>query len=128
MNANPAFTRQFPQTNGAHDLKSLLERMPRQGKTYVYGVSYGTGLVLRTLALGAPEIDGVILDSLVPLQEDRAGRGGEADSHARVLPARKKRACCFPAASRGIWSARRCRPTDATACSRACLDACRRRS
>lgn len=68
--AHPAFARQFSQTNAAHDLKRLLERAPRQGKTFLYGVSYGTQLVLRTLALGAGNIDGVILDSLVSLQDD----------------------------------------------------------
>ena len=70
LNAKPAFARQFSLTNGAHDLKLLLERAPRQGKTYVYGVSYGTQLVLRAVALGASNIDGVVLDSLVPLQDD----------------------------------------------------------
>ena len=54
--------------------------MPRQGKTFVYGVSYGTQLVLRTLALGAPNIDGVILDSLVSLQDDE-----QADLSRRSL-------------------------------------------
>lgn len=70
LNANPSYARQFSQTNAAHDLKLLLERVPTTGKTYVYGVSYGTQLVLRTVALGAAKIDGVVLDSLVPLQDD----------------------------------------------------------
>lgn len=70
LNANPAYARQFSQTNAAHDLKLLLERVPTKGKTYVYGVSYGTQLVLRTVALGAAHIDGVVLDSLVSLQDD----------------------------------------------------------
>jgi pimeloyl-ACP methyl ester carboxylesterase len=70
LNANPAYARQFSQTNAAYDLHTLLARAPRQGKTFVYGVSYGTQLVLRTVALGTPGIDGVILDSLVPLQDD----------------------------------------------------------
>lgn len=70
LRANPAYARQFSQTNAAHDLKLLLERMPHTGKTFVYGVSYGTQLVLRTVALGAAKIDGVVLDSLVPLQDD----------------------------------------------------------
>ncbi|MFC4933382.1 alpha/beta hydrolase [Massilia sp. GCM10023247] len=70
LNADPARTRRFSQTNAAHDLKHLLERRRGKGKTYVYGVSYGTQLVLRTLALGARDIDGVILDSLVSLQDD----------------------------------------------------------
>lgn len=70
LNAEPARTRQFTLTNAAYDLQLLLARTPRQGKTFVYGVSYGTQLVLRTLALGAPGVDGVMLDSLVPLQDD----------------------------------------------------------
>jgi pimeloyl-ACP methyl ester carboxylesterase len=70
LNARPAYSRQFSQTNAAHDLKRLLARVPHAGKTYIYAVSYGTQLVLRTLALGVPGVDGVILDSLVPLQDD----------------------------------------------------------
>ena len=70
LQANPAYTRQFSQTNAAYDLHTLLARAPRAGKTFVYGVSYGTQLVLRTVALGTPGIDGIILDSLVPLQDD----------------------------------------------------------
>ncbi|MGF6274792.1 pimeloyl-ACP methyl ester carboxylesterase [Massilia sp. UYP11] len=69
LNRHPAYTRQFSLTNAAHDLKLLLERTPRHGKTYLYGVSYGTQLVLRTVALGAA-VDGLVLDSLVPLQDD----------------------------------------------------------
>ena len=72
LNENPAYARQFSQTNAAHDLKRLISshRGTGQGQTWVYGVSYGTQLVLRTLALGAEHIDGVVLDSLVPLQDD----------------------------------------------------------
>lgn len=80
LNARPALAQQFSQTEAAYDLKTLLARAPRRGKTFVYGVSYGTGLVLRTLALGAPRIDGVILDSLVPLADD-----GKADLSRRSL-------------------------------------------
>lgn len=89
LNANPAYTRQFSETNAAHDLKRLLERTPRKGKTYVYGVSYGTQLVLRTVALGAKNIDGIILDSLVPLQDeetaDLSRRSLVADAVGRQL-------------------------------------------
>lgn len=70
LNAHPGYTRQFSQTNGAHDLKLLLERTPAKGKTYLYGVSYGTQLVLRTVAVGAKGIEGIVLDSLVSLQDD----------------------------------------------------------
>lgn len=101
LNQHPDHTRQFSQTNAAHDLKLLMARTPRQGKTYLYGVSYGTQLVLRTVALGA-SVDGVVLDSLVPLQDDdradlsrhslsadRAGRALLADcDHSRACSAR----------------------------------------
>ena len=80
LNAHPVHARRFSQTNAAYDLQRLLARTPRAGKTYVYGVSYGTQLLLRTLALGAPGIDGVILDSLVPLQDD-----AQADLSRRSL-------------------------------------------
>ena len=80
LNAHPVHARRFSQTNAARDLQRLLARTPRAGKTYVYGVSYGTQLVLRTLALGVPAVDGVILDSLVPLQDD-----AQADLSQRSL-------------------------------------------
>ena len=96
LNQHPSHTRQFSQTNAAHDLKLLLERTPSKGKTYVYGVSYGTQLVLRTVALGA-RADGLVPDSLVPMQDDatadlsrrslvtdRVGRGLLADCERRV--------------------------------------------
>jgi len=69
LNGHPVYARQFSQTNAAHDLKGLIERTPHQGKTYLYGTSYGTQLVLRTVAMGV-KVDGVVLDSLVPLQDD----------------------------------------------------------
>ncbi|MNM85822.1 Alpha/beta hydrolase family protein [compost metagenome] len=56
----------------ARDLKALIEG--EQGKkkppVYVYSVSYGTQLVLRTLQLGPLPVQGVIFDSLVPPQTD----------------------------------------------------------
>ncbi|WP_312518847.1 alpha/beta fold hydrolase [Massilia sp.] len=99
LNANPAGARRFSQTNAAYDLKLLLERTARSGKTYVYGVSYGTHLVLRTVALGAQGIDGVVLDSLVPLQDDETAdlsrRSLVADAVGRGYLARcdASRAC-----------------------------------
>ncbi len=59
---------QFTITNAAHDLKRLIEAVPDKKPVYLYGVSYGTQLVLRTLSLGNPAVRGVILDSLVPPQ------------------------------------------------------------
>ena len=99
LNANPATARQFSLTNAAHDLKLLLERTPHVGKTYVYGVSYGTQLVLRSVAIGAPKIDALVLDSLVPLQDDESAdlsrRSSVADAVGREVLARcdASRAC-----------------------------------
>lgn len=68
LNAQAERTRSFTISNAAHDLRLLMTRLDGPGRRYLYGVSYGTQLVLRTLTLGAPEhVDGVILDSLVPL-------------------------------------------------------------
>ena len=64
---------EFSITNAAHDLRQLILRFHDGGPTYVYGVSYGTQLVLRMLQLGEISLNGVILDSLVPLQTDAAG-------------------------------------------------------
>jgi pimeloyl-ACP methyl ester carboxylesterase len=57
----------FTITNAARDLTALMDRYGANTPTYLYGVSYGTQLVLRTLAVSPPRrLDGVILDSLVP--------------------------------------------------------------
>lgn len=71
LNAQADRTKAFSITNAARDLDLLMARLDTGGRTYLYGVSYGTQLVLRLLVLGArPEVDGVILDSLVPLESD----------------------------------------------------------
>ncbi|PMQ15103.1 alpha/beta fold hydrolase [Janthinobacterium sp. AD80] len=76
INAMPAYAAQFSITTAARDLKALIEgertatRQLRQPPVYLYGVSYGTQLVLRTLQLGPLPVQGVILDSLVPPQTD----------------------------------------------------------
>lgn len=66
INAQPQLAAQFSITTAARDLKLLIEREHSKGPVYLYGVSYGTQLVLRTLQLGRLELAGVILDSLVP--------------------------------------------------------------
>ncbi|MEX0144115.1 alpha/beta fold hydrolase [Massilia sp. LMS1-1-1.1] len=72
INLVPEYAGQFSITMAARDLKGLIEG--EQGKkkppVYVYSVSYGTQLVLRTLQLGPLPVQGVILDSLVPPQTD----------------------------------------------------------
>ncbi|MFZ6800750.1 alpha/beta fold hydrolase [Undibacterium sp. Di24W] len=61
-------TMQFSITNAAHDLSALIQQNPSTKPVYVYGVSYGTQLVLRLFEFGPLPIKGIILDSLVPLQ------------------------------------------------------------
>lgn len=72
INLMPEYAGQFSITMAARDLKALIEG--EQGKkkppVYVYSVSYGTQLVLRTLQLGPLPVQGVIFDSLVPPQTD----------------------------------------------------------
>lgn len=60
----------FTITNAARDLSALMDRYAEDRPTLLYGVSYGTQLVLRTLAVAPPKrVDGVILDSLVPPED-----------------------------------------------------------
>lgn len=68
LNAHPERARQFSITNAAHDLKLLIGRNRGAPPVFVYGVSYGTQLVLRALQVGDLGVDGVVLDSLVPLE------------------------------------------------------------
>ena len=71
MYADPARTTAFSTTQAAQDLAALLARHHGDGEVLVYGVSYGTQLVLRMLQItpapvaGRP-LNGVILDGLVP--------------------------------------------------------------
>ncbi|MEO1044307.1 MAG: alpha/beta hydrolase [Pseudomonadota bacterium] len=71
LNANAARTKAFTISNAAHDLRLLMARHDNGQKRYLYGVSYGTQLVLRTLAIAPPDnLDGVILDSVIPPEDD----------------------------------------------------------
>lgn len=75
INLVPEYAGQFSITMAARDLKALIEgergkSKRKQPPVYVYSVSYGTQLVLRTLQLGPLPVQGVILDSLVPPQTD----------------------------------------------------------
>ncbi|PJC99839.1 alpha/beta hydrolase [Janthinobacterium sp. BJB1] len=72
INLMPEYAAQFSITTAARDLKALIEgeRSKRKQPVYVYSVSYGTQLVLRTLQLGPLPVQGVIFDSLVPPQAD----------------------------------------------------------
>jgi pimeloyl-ACP methyl ester carboxylesterase len=68
LNQEPQLAARFSITNAANDLALLIERAHSPQPVYVYGVSYGTQLVLRTLQLRRLKLAGVILDSLVPMQ------------------------------------------------------------
>ena len=72
INLMPDYAAQFSITTAARDLQALIdgEQGKNKAPVYVYGVSYGTQLVLRTLQLGPLPVKGVILDSLVPPQTD----------------------------------------------------------
>ena len=72
INLMPEYAAQFSITTAARDLKALIEgeRSKNKAPVYVYSVSYGTQLVLRTLQLGPLPVQGVIFDSLVPPQTD----------------------------------------------------------
>ena len=65
---NPDRTRAFSITHAAKDLSQVMGATKTSGKRYVYGVSYGTQLLVRFLKLKpkALRLDGVILDSLTP--------------------------------------------------------------
>ncbi|MDC0711843.1 alpha/beta fold hydrolase [Stigmatella sp. ncwal1] len=60
-------TRAFSISHAAHDLRALMNRYSAGRATWLYGVSYGTQLVLRTMTVAPPRrLDGIVLDSLVP--------------------------------------------------------------
>lgn len=63
-------TKAFTVTNAAHDLATLIGRYRQPGQVYLYGVSYGTQLVLRTMLVAPPVLDGIVLDGLVPPETD----------------------------------------------------------
>lgn len=59
-------TQAFTITNASHDLSELITRYRSEGSVQVYGVSYGTQLILRMLQTAPVPLNGVILDGLVP--------------------------------------------------------------
>ena len=56
----------FTITNAAHDLSNLIATYRADGEVHVYAVSYGTQLALRMMHVAPVELDGLILDGLVP--------------------------------------------------------------
>lgn len=71
LNSRSARTQAFTITNAAHDLNGLIGQVSAGRKTVLYGVSYGTQLVLRSRVLAdAAPVDNIILDSLIPPEAD----------------------------------------------------------
>ena len=68
--AVPGRANSFSQRNAARDLNTLVSALGSNDKTLIYGVSYGTSLVLEYAKLATTNIDGIILDSLTPAQSD----------------------------------------------------------
>ncbi|MEN3159662.1 alpha/beta fold hydrolase [Alkalimonas sp. NCh-2] len=87
--ANPARTQAFSITNAAQDLAALITLYREPGEVKLYGVSYGTQLVLRLLQVAQPELDALILDGLVPpesaAQWDLSYRTSMVDAVGRQL-------------------------------------------
>ncbi|AYG93791.1 alpha/beta fold hydrolase [Brevundimonas naejangsanensis] len=61
-------TQAFTVTNASHDLSALITRHRSEGSVQVYGVSYGTQLILRMLQTAPVALDAIVLDGLVPLE------------------------------------------------------------
>lgn len=68
--AAPGRANSFSQRNAALDLDTLVSTLGSNDKTLIYGVSYGTSLVLEYAKLATTNIDGIILDSLTPAPSD----------------------------------------------------------
>lgn len=68
MYGDLARTHAFTVTNASHDLSTLIARYRSEGSVQVYGVSYGTQLILRMLQTAPVALDAVVLDGLVPLE------------------------------------------------------------
>lgn len=71
LNSRSPRVQAFTITNAAHDLNGLMSRFSAGRKTVLYGVSYGTQLVLRSrVVAGSAPVDSIILDSLIPPEAD----------------------------------------------------------
>jgi pimeloyl-ACP methyl ester carboxylesterase len=66
LHADPARAHAFTVSNAARDLSGLIAHHRGGGELLVYAVSYGTQLALRMMQVAPPELDGLILDGLVP--------------------------------------------------------------
>ena len=86
---NQTRTHAFTITNAARDLSFLISRYREPGEVQLYGVSYGTQLVLRMMQVAPVTVDGIILDGLVPpenaFQWDLSHRTAVVDAVGRAL-------------------------------------------
>jgi pimeloyl-ACP methyl ester carboxylesterase len=66
LQSQPEYTRSFSISNASLDLTELIREYRGVQPVYLYGVSYGTQLILRALQLERVDVKGIIFDSLVP--------------------------------------------------------------
>lgn len=89
MYADLGRTQAFTITNASHDLSTLVTRYRSEGSVQVYGVSYGTQLILRMLQTAPVALDAIVLDGLVPLESaaefDLSHRTAVVDKVGRSL-------------------------------------------
>lgn len=82
-------THAFTTTNASRDLSQLITRFRGEGSVQIYGVSYGTQLVLRMLQTAPVSLDGIVLDGLVSLESspeaDLSRRTAVVDKVGRSL-------------------------------------------
>jgi pimeloyl-ACP methyl ester carboxylesterase len=79
----------FSVSNGARDIRQMLRLTREEGKRqFVYGVSYGSYLLLRFLRLFPDEADGVILDSVVIPEQKLTTYDKQADPVAMRMAER----------------------------------------
>lgn len=70
LQSHPQYATSFSISNAARDLAYLISEYGGTRPIYLYGSSYGTQLILRTLQLGRLPIQAVIFDSLVPPESE----------------------------------------------------------
>ena len=93
-NENQKRTQSFSISNAARDLDLLVKTLSHDTPNYLFGVSYGTQLILRFLQISDVVIQGIVLDSLVPVETsdtfDLSRR-----SHVTHLAGKTYLASCF---------------------------------
>jgi pimeloyl-ACP methyl ester carboxylesterase len=70
LGSRPELAQRFTITNAAQDLRQLVRQEGAAKPIYLYAVSYGTQLALRSLQLGPLPLQGLVLDSMVTPETD----------------------------------------------------------